>query len=142
VVYSPSVSQFRNLSNLVFLLHLFLLHSSQRKAPAPVTNTVAGSTVSQSQGTSATKPNSASASFGNGGGGSAALSAQETQLMGDMLDTLPGVTWNDIAGLTGAKQTMQETVILPNLRPDIFTGLRAPPRGVLLYGPPGEVTFC
>jgi SpoVK/Ycf46/Vps4 family AAA+-type ATPase len=61
----------------------------------------------------------------------------ETQIMEEMLDKSPGVHWGDIAGLGFAKQTLQEAVILPNLRPDLFTGLRAPPKGVLLFGPPG-----
>jgi ATP-dependent 26S proteasome regulatory subunit len=51
--------------------------------------------------------------------------------------SLSTVTWQDIAGLAYAKQTLQEAVILPHLRPDLFTGLRAPPKGVLLFGPPG-----
>ena len=29
-------------------------------------------------------------------------------------------------------------MIFPNARPDIFQGIRAPPRGILLYGPPGN----
>ncbi|XP_055920287.1 fidgetin-like protein 1 [Eupeodes corollae] len=47
------------------------------------------------------------------------------------------IDWNDIAGLDYAKSTIKEAVVWPMLRPDIFTGLRRPPRGILLFGPPG-----
>ena len=45
--------------------------------------------------------------------------------------------WSDIAGLDYVKKTVKEIVVFPLLRPDIFTGLRAPPKGILLFGPPG-----
>eukprot|EP00762_Andalucia_godoyi_P002316 ANDGO_07602.mRNA.1 putative spastin homolog spas-1 len=48
-----------------------------------------------------------------------------------------GVTWDDIAGLDVAKRSLYESAILPMQRPDLFTGLRKPPRAILLYGPPG-----
>lgn len=47
------------------------------------------------------------------------------------------IGWHDIAGLQYAKTTIREAVVWPMLRPDIFTGLRRPPRGILLFGPPG-----
>eukprot|EP00941_MAST-03F_sp_MAST-3F-sp1_P003034 g3034.t1 len=55
----------------------------------------------------------------------------------EIVDSGPKVSWNDIAGLDFAKRCMKEAVILPMLRPDIFTGLRRVPKGLLLFGPPG-----
>ena len=55
----------------------------------------------------------------------------------EIMDHGPQVSWNDIAGLEFAKTTIQEIVIWPMLRPDLFTGLRGPPKGLLLFGPPG-----
>uniref|UniRef100_T1H577 AAA+ ATPase domain-containing protein n=1 Tax=Megaselia scalaris TaxID=36166 RepID=T1H577_MEGSC len=45
--------------------------------------------------------------------------------------------WSDIAGLEFAKTVIKEAVVWPLLRPDIFNGLRRPPKGILLFGPPG-----
>eukprot|EP00397_Hematodinium_sp_SG-2012_P024330 GEMP01025334.1.p1 GENE.GEMP01025334.1~~GEMP01025334.1.p1 ORF type:complete len:562 (+),score=152.08 GEMP01025334.1:90-1775(+) len=47
------------------------------------------------------------------------------------------VSLDDIGGLASAKRALNEAVVLPLLMPDIFTGIRAPWRGVLLFGPPG-----
>lgn len=55
----------------------------------------------------------------------------------EIMDHGTKVEWDDIAGLEFAKNTIQEIVIWPMLRPDIFTGLRGPPKGLLLFGPPG-----
>ncbi|XP_068629800.1 fidgetin-like protein 1 [Battus philenor] len=55
----------------------------------------------------------------------------------EIIDKGTPVGWDDIAGLQMAKSVIQEAVVWPLLRPDIFTGLRRPPKGILLFGPPG-----
>ncbi|XP_015189508.1 PREDICTED: fidgetin-like protein 1 isoform X2 [Polistes dominula] len=55
----------------------------------------------------------------------------------EIMDLRTSVSWDDIAGLEYAKKMIQEVIVFPMLRPDIFTGLRRPPRGILLFGPPG-----
>lgn len=58
-------------------------------------------------------------------------------ILNEILDNSPKVEWKDIAGLQFAKKSVEEIVILPLRRPDIFYGIRAPPKGLLLFGPPG-----
>lgn len=36
------------------------------------------------------------------------------------------------------KEILYESVIIPQKRPDLFEGIRSPPRGILMYGPPGN----
>lgn len=55
----------------------------------------------------------------------------------EILSFSPNVKWEDIAGLEFAKKTIKEIIIWPLLRPDLFNGIRQPPKGLLLFGPPG-----
>lgn len=55
-----------------------------------------------------------------------------------MLVKKTNIKFESIAGLENTKQLLNETIILPNLRPDIFSGIRSPHRGILFYGPPGN----
>ena len=58
-------------------------------------------------------------------------------IQSEIMDSGAVVEWDDIAGLEFVKKTVREVAVFPLLRPDIFTGTRAPPKGLLLFGPPG-----
>ncbi len=45
------------------------------------------------------------------------------------------VRWSDIANLKDAKKAIEEAIVFPVKRPDLFT--LGWPRGILFYGPPG-----
>jgi proteasome-associated ATPase len=55
-----------------------------------------------------------------------------------MLEEIPDVTYENIGGLSDQIEILRDSVELPYLHPEIFREheLR-PPKGILLYGPPG-----
>ncbi len=58
--------------------------------------------------------------------------------MREVLVETPNVGWDDIGGLEKTKESLKEAIEWPLKHPDSFKklGIR-PPRGILLYGPPG-----
>lgn len=60
-----------------------------------------------------------------------------TSIAYEILENSSNVDWSDIAGLSHAKSSVEEAIVWPLRRPDLFVGLRNPPRGLLLFGPPG-----
>jgi transitional endoplasmic reticulum ATPase len=68
-----------------------------------------------------------------------ALKMVEPSAMREVLVEVPKVKWTDIGGLEDAKQNLKEVVEWPLEHPEAFDriGIK-PPKGVLLYGPPGS----
>ena len=55
-----------------------------------------------------------------------------------VLEEVPDVDYADIGGLASQIDAIKDAVELPFLHPDLFEEHRlAPPKGILLYGPPG-----
>ncbi|MEM3345906.1 MAG: CDC48 family AAA ATPase [Desulfurococcaceae archaeon] len=51
---------------------------------------------------------------------------------------VPDVRWSDVGGLEDVKQVLNENIVYPIKYPEIYEKYNInPPRGVLLYGPPG-----
>jgi transitional endoplasmic reticulum ATPase len=68
-----------------------------------------------------------------------ALKMVEPSAMREVMVEIPKVKWTDIGGLEEVKETLKEVVQWPLQHPEAFerVGIR-PPKGVLLYGPPGS----
>ncbi|QIG43199.1 proteasome ATPase [Nocardioides anomalus] len=55
-----------------------------------------------------------------------------------VLEEVPDIAYESIGGLKGQIETIQDAVELPYLHPELFKEHELkPPKGVLLYGPPG-----
>ncbi|RYG51270.1 ATP-binding protein [archaeon] len=76
----------------------------------------------------------ATAQKGAGDTDDAEASKLKGALAGAIVAEKPNVKWDDVAGLEGAKDALKEAVILPYRFPQLFTGMRKPWKGILLYG--------
>ena len=61
-----------------------------------------------------------------------------TRIMQDIITESPNVSFREVQGLVQVKLALFESIIMPSMHPEIFTGIRAPPTGLLLFGPPGN----
>ncbi len=49
----------------------------------------------------------------------------------EILTSSPDIKWDDIAGLEFAKKTIKEIIIWPLIRPELFGGIRRPPKVII-----------
>jgi len=67
-----------------------------------------------------------------------ALKEIQPSAIREVLIEIPSVHWEEIGGLEEVKQQLREAVEWPLKQPEAFTRMGvAPPKGVLIYGPPG-----
>ena len=67
----------------------------------------------------------------------------EPSALREVFVEVPDVKWEDIGGLSSIKQELQEAVEWPLKYQRVFTYADAiPPKGILLYGPPGQSKSC
>lgn len=67
-----------------------------------------------------------------------ALTSVSPSALREVVIEVPQVRWTDIGGMESVKQSLREVVEWPLLHPELFQSLNiSPPKGVLLYGPPG-----
>lgn len=59
------------------------------------------------------------------------------RIKSEIIDSKQNIKWSDVVGLELVKKNINEIVLWPMQRPDLFKGLRGPPKGLLLFGPPG-----
>lgn len=62
------------------------------------------------------------------------VSSLRAQLEDVIVREKPDVSWDDVVGMEDAKAAMQEAIVLPTKYPQLFTGKRKPPSGILLFG--------
>uniref|UniRef100_A0A1B6KMP5 AAA+ ATPase domain-containing protein n=2 Tax=Graphocephala atropunctata TaxID=36148 RepID=A0A1B6KMP5_9HEMI len=67
-----------------------------------------------------------------------ALGQTKPSAMREVMVQVPNVKWTDIGGMDDLKLKLQQAIDWPLRHPEAFTRLGInPPRGVLMYGPPG-----
>ncbi|XP_030595152.1 ATPase family protein 2 homolog [Archocentrus centrarchus] len=67
-----------------------------------------------------------------------AASAVKPSAMREVAIDVPKVRWSDVGGMEEVKQKLKQAVEWPLKHPEAFTRMGIqPPKGVLLYGPPG-----
>ena len=68
-----------------------------------------------------------------------ALKEVEPSALREVFTEVPNVKWEDVGGLENIKQILKETIEWPLKYPELFEKAKTkPPKGILLYGPPGS----
>jgi len=75
--------------------------------------------------------NNKSGNSGDGGDDKAGEEKNEftSKLAEAIVQEKPDISWDDVAGLENAKNTLKESILLPRKFPEIFQGIRTPWKG-------------